>query len=484
MFRQLFRVKPVSQILGEGDQHGVSLKRVLKARDLIALGIGAIIGAGIFATTGTAAAGAADRLGAGPAVILSYVLVAVACGFCALCYAEFASMVPIAGSAYTYSYATMGELVAWIIGWDLILEYAVGNVAVAISWAEYFKSTLDSVGISLPAWFSTAPGSATPEMLAAAPHVWGVPIMFNLPAAVIVLLLTWLLVRGIRESAGVNNLMVLLKLAIIAFFIALGVLHVDGANYQPFLPNGFQGVLVAAGIIFFAYIGFDAVSTVAEETENPGRNLPIGMLGSLVICTAIYVAVAAVLTGMAPYGELGTADPMAHVFERIGMTWASGIIAGGAVVALTAVLLVFQVGQPRIFYSMARDGLLPKVFAKVHPTYQTPYVTTILTGVVVAVTACFMDISVVVDLTNIGTLFAFCLVCLGVIVLRVQRPDIHRPFRCPLVPLVPILGILCCGLLMASLPRLTWERFGLWLAAGMVIYLLYGFRRSRLRDQP
>ncbi len=489
----IFRTKAVGDLIPDGEHHG-NLKRALKARDLIALGVGAIIGAGIFTTTGTAAAGAADRPGAGPAVIISYVLVAIACAFCALCYAEFASMVPVAGSAYTYSYATMGELVAWIIGWDLVLEYAVGNVAVAISWSEYLKTTLATVGVNLPDWISTSPEKlkwaedAKPEVAVkaialsfGAPELFGHAFVFNLPAALIVLALTALLVRGIRESATANNLMVLLKLCIIALFLGVGIFHVEAANYTPFMPNGFGGVMVAAGIIFFAYIGFDAVSTVAEETEDPGRNLPIGMIGSLALCTIVYILVSGVLCGLAPWQSLGVGDPMAGVFNKLGMPVVAGIIGAGAVVSLTAVLLVFQIGQPRIFYSMSRDGLLPGIFAQVHPTFQTPYVTTVVTGCLVAFAAAFMDLSKVVELTNIGTLFAFVLVCIGVVILRYQKPDAHRPFRCPLVPIVPALGVASCFWLMLALPRVTWERFFIWLAVGFVIYFLYGYRHSKLR---
>jgi basic amino acid/polyamine antiporter, APA family len=478
-----FRVKDISAFIGASKNAEHILPRVLKAKDLIFLGVGAIIGAGIFAVTGTAAAGTATRLGAGPAVVLSYVLVAIACGFCALCYAEFASMIPTAGSAYTYAYATMGELVAWIIGWDLILEYAVGNVAVAISWSGYLNALLRGMGIDIPVWLVTARESVTPEVMALAPKLFGFPVIINLPAMLIVAAMTVLLVRGVQESAKANNLMVILKLCIIAFFVAVGIFYVDPQNYQPFAPNGLPGIQVAAALIFFAYIGFDAVSTVAEETEDPGRNLPIGIVGSLVICTVIYIIVAAVLTGMAPYTELGTAEPMATAFERLGMGWAAGIISAGAVVALTAVLLVFQLGQPRIFFSMSRDGLLPPVFAKVHPKYKTPHVTTIATGVVVSVAAGFMDISKVVELTNIGTLFAFILVCIGVIVLRKSRPDAERPFRTPMVPLVPILGILSCLYLMLGLPTVTWIRFFLWLAIGVVIYFAYSMHHSKINDE-
>ncbi|NMA28836.1 MAG: amino acid permease [Burkholderiales bacterium] len=483
MFKQLFRTKSLERIAEESAhsaQHG--LKRSLKARDLVALGIGAVIGAGIFATTGTAAAGGANHLGAGPAVILCYVLVAITCSFCALCYAEFASMIPIAGSAYTYAYATLGEVVAWIIGWDLILEYAVGNVAVAISWSGYFGSLIRGLGLPLPDWILTATQSAPAQVMNNAPHVLGIPIVFNLPAILIVVALTWLLVRGIRESAHVNNGIVLIKLLVVFFVIGLGAFYVDPANWHPFAPNGWAGIKAGAALIFFAYIGFDAVSTAAEETEDPGRDLPIGMIGSLVICTILYVLVAAVLTGLVPYTELGTAEPMATAFEKLGMHWASGLIAFGALISMTAVLLVFQMGQPRIFFSMARDGLLPRFFGQVHPKYRTPHVTTILTGAAVAITAGFMDINAVIELCNIGTLFAFVLVCAGVIVLRRTRPAAPRPFRTPLVPWIPILGILSCGYLMAAMPLVTWVRFGIWLVLGMVIYLLYGMRHSRILE--
>ncbi|MBI3926109.1 MAG: amino acid permease, partial [Armatimonadetes bacterium] len=452
MLDKIFRTKSLDRIMAESRSREGSLRRTLKAKDLVALGIGAIIGAGIFATTGTAAAGGANHPPAGPAVVLCYVLVAFACAFSALCYAEFASMIPIAGSAYTYAYATLGELVAWIIGWDLILEYAVGNVAVAISWSGYFNSLLRGLGMPLPEWLCTATQSASPEVLAAAPHIGQIPIVFNLPALVIVGLLTWLLVRGIQESARVNNVVVMIKVLIVLFVIGLGTFYIDPANWVPFAPSGWAGVQAGAALIFFAYIGFDAVSTAAEETENPGRDLPIGMLGSLVICTVLYIAVSAVLTGLVPYTALGTAEPMATAFEMLGLTWASGIIAFGAVVAMTAVLLVFQMGQPRIFFSMSRDGLLPRVFARVHPRYRTPHVTTILTGFLVAVSASFMEIGAVIELCNIGTLFAFVLVALGIIVLRRAEPDRPRPFRTPLVPWLPLVSIAFCLYLMLNLP--------------------------------
>lgn len=501
---QLFAVKPLNQLTSDADHGGPRLARSLGPVQLISLGIGAIIGAGIFSTVGSAAAGGAHHLGAGPALVISFMLTALACGFAALCYAEFASMVPIAGSAYTYSYATLGELVAWIIGWDLIIEYAIGNVAVAISWSGYFQELLRGFGIAWPVWLgidyrtayralaeyqaaggdvaSLAPNIVrNAQAVLTAPHVGGIPILFNLPAFLSVMGVTWVLVRGVRESAGFNTAMVVLKLVIIAFFLGVGVFYVKPENWTPFAPNGFAGISSAAAIIFFAYIGFDAVSTAAEETKDPQRNMPIGMIGSLIICTIIYMAVAIVLTGLTPWNQLGTAEPLATAFSTLGMNWTAGIISAGAVFATTSVLIVFQMGQPRIFFSMARDGLLPQWAAKVHPKYQTPYITTILTGLFVGLLAGLANIDEIVELTNIGTLFAFVLVALGILVLRYTNPDAPRPFRTPFVPVVPILAILSCGYLMAELPYPTWERFFIWLALGLVVYFAYGYHHSKLR---
>jgi basic amino acid/polyamine antiporter, APA family len=489
---QLFQTKSLDVLVSEAEVPQHQLKRTLGAFDVTMLGIGAIVGAGIFATIGTATAGDATRPGAGPALILSFVLTAIACGFAALCYAEFAAMVPISGSAYTYAYATLGELVAWIIGWDLIIEYAVGNVAVAISWGNYFKTLVAGFGIIIPDWISTDYRTAAkiPGLLESAPHLFGVPIVFNILAFGIVAVLTVVLVIGIRESASLNTGMVMLKLVVLGFFVVVGWNYMHPENWQPFAPNGWAGIQAGAAIVFFAYIGFDAVSTVAEECRNPERDLPIGIIGSLIICTIIYIVVAAVFTGIIPYNVLVTklateqAEPltMALQYANIG-TLSVGIVAFGSVVAHTAVLLVFQLGQPRIFFSMARDGLLPASFARVHPRFRTPHVTTILTGVAVGVCAMFTSIDEMVDLTNIGTLFAFILVCLGILILRKRDPGRRRAFRTPFVPLVPVLGILSCGYLMLGLPWITWLRFALWLLAGLAIYFLYGKKRSGLRRE-
>ncbi len=478
--------------------------------ELTALGVGAVIGAGIFATTGSAIAGEVGvRPGAGPAIVLSYLLTAFTCGLAALCYAEFAAMVPVSGSAYTYAYASLGELVAWIIGWDLIIEYAVGNIAVAISWAGYFRELIGLVGIEIPAWLTTdyrtafqaaaemaagATDAGTLELASAttsAPVIAGLPIIFNLPAVLIVVAITSLLVYGIRETSFSNAILVVLKVGILMFFVAVGVFFIRPENYTAaggFAPNGFAGISAAAAIIFFSYIGFDAVSTAAEEAKDPARDVPFGIIASLVACTLIFILVAAVMVGMADWRELGTAEPLLTALNLASgspalLGFSRVLVAVGAVVAMTTVLLVFQLGQPRIFFSMARDGLLPPWAAKIHPRFRTPHVTTIITGTFVAFFAAFANINEVVDLTNIGTLFAFLLVSAGILVLRAKEPDRPRPFRTPFVPLVPILSIASCLFLMVQLPLVTWIRFGLWLALGLVIYLLYGYRRSRLRDR-
>src|SRR5437868_1984637 len=487
---QLFRRKPISDLLVESDQ---SLKRVMGAGDLIMLAIGAVIGAGIFGAIGTAAAGQVGphgevvRYGAGPALVFSFVLLGAACALAALCYAELASMIPQAGSAYAYSYATLGELVAWIIGWDLILEYAVGNVAVAISWGDYFNTLLHGFGINLPVWittgYRTALLSSDPQLhglLNSAPRLLGMPILVHLPAFGIVMLITWLLLRGARESANANNIMVVIKLLALALFVGVGATHLHPQNYTPFAPNGFRGIHQGAAIVFFAYIGFDAISTAAEETKDPQRNLPIGILGGLAICTLIYVVIGAVLTGMVPYKELAVADPLARALELAGFRTVGWFVALGAAVSMSAVLLVFQYGQPRIFFAMGRDGLLPQWAAHVHPRTKVPHVTTIITGVFVALWALIGDAAETYDLTNIGTLFAFMLVSIGVLVLRYKEPNRPRPFRVPLVWPVCVLSAAGCIFIMRGLPDSAWERFGIWLGIGLVLYVAYGYKHSGL----
>ncbi len=494
---QLFSRKPIAELLAEG-AGPFALKRALGAGDLVMLGIGAVIGAGIFGAIGTAAAGQYDaaghlvRSGAGPALVLSFLLLGVACALAGLCYAELAAMIPQAGSAYAYSYATLGELVAWIIGWDLILEYAVGNVAVAISWGDYFTSLLGSFDVHLPAWLTTgyrtallSPDPAVRGLLASAPRLAGLPLLVNVPACLIVALITWLLLLGVRESATANNIMVTIKLLVLGLFIVAGFTHINPANYHPFAPNGFRGIHQGAAIVFFAYIGFDAISTAAEETRNPQRNLPIGILGGLAICTVIYMIVGTVLTGMVPYTELvGVADPLAKALNSSGFTTVGWIVALGAIISMSAVLLVFQYGQPRIFFAMARDGLLPAWAAKIHPKHRVPHVTTLLTGIFVGVWALIGDAGETYDLTNIGTLFAFALVSIGVLVLRHTDPERPRPFRVPFVWPVSLLGAALCVFVMIGLPGAAWRRFVYWFAFGVLLYAVYGYWHSRVRRSP
>lgn len=509
---KLFKIKSLSSILAETHDPKTRLKRALGAFDLILLGMGAIIGAGIFATIGTAAAGDALRPGAGPALVLSFGITAIACAFAALCYAELAALVPISGSAYTYSYATFGELIAWIIGWDLMIEYGVGAIAVAISWSGYFVGFLKGFGITLPAWatidFRTAlagfekasallcqgipfdqldPGlQRTWQAVHNAPIFLGIPVICNIPAFLIVMLLTILLVRGIKESSRFNEIIVGVKLLVLFIFVVIGIFYLKPQNWVPFAPNGFAGIKAGAAIVFFAYIGFDAVSTAAEETKNPKRDLPIGIIGSLVICTVIYMIVAAVFTGLMPFNLLKEtlahekAEPLTLAMQHVKLNWAAGVIAFGSVAAHIAVLLVLQLGQARIFFSMSRDGLLPKVFSHVHPKFRTPHVTTIVTGIVVACFAAFTNIEEMVDLTNIGTLFAFTLVCFGVIILRVKEPHRHRSFKVPLNPITPLLGVAACIFLMTGLPGITWVRFIIWLILGLIVYFSYGIKNSEL----
>ncbi|MGZ4958300.1 MAG: amino acid permease [Methylomonas sp.] len=441
------------------------LKQTLTAKDLTVLGVGAIIGAGIFVLTGIAAAKYA-----GPAIVVSFILAGIACALAALCYSELASMIPVSGSAYSYAYATLGELMAWIIGWDLILEYALASSTVAIGWAGYLTSFLDSVGIHVPRYLAVA-YLADP-----------VDGFINLPAVAIILLLTGLLIVGIRQSAIFNFVMVVIKLAVIVVFIVAGTGHIQTENWANFAPFGFGGILTGAGVIFFAYIGFDAVSTAAQEAINPEKDVPIGIIASLLACTVLYILVAGVLTGIISYTELNVSAPIALAVDHIGMSWLSPIIKLGAIAGLTSVMLVLLMGQSRIFFSMAKDKLLPPLFAEVHPTFQTPHLSTMLVGIAVALLAGFMPIEKLGELVSIGTLFAFVLVCGGVWVLRGSHPELPRHFKCPGVPYVPAAGILVCLALMAGLPFDTWVRLFVWLLLGFLIYFGYGIKHSELRS--
>ena len=560
MSNSLFRKKSISTILrdaeqGLGDGHGAGLKKVLGVKDLTALGIAAVIGAGIFSSIGKAS------FDGGPAIVFLYAFTAVACGFAALCYAEFASTVPVSGSAYTYSYVAFGEIFAWIIGWDLLMEYAIGNIAVAISWSDYFTRLMDGFHLHIPDWltmdYSTAHkgfnsvtdlvtgGQAMNTIDAVelskhtawstAPQIFGVHMIMDLPAMLIVALITYVVFRGIRESRNATNFMVGLKLAVIFLVIVVGGYYVNPDNWSPFAPNGVGGILKGVSAVFFAYIGFDAISTTAEECKNPQRDLPRGMIYSLIICTILYVLLALVLTGMVSYKQLNVGDPLALVFEARGMKWIAGIIAISAVVATASVLLVFQLGQPRIWMSMSRDGLLPKIFSKIHPRFGTPSFSTILTGLVVAIPALFLNLDVVLALTSIGTLFAFVLVCGGVLVLQTRKDKPESKFKVPFIngqfifpvivivaiiliiikapehfkeiwtwetfpmalfwivtlimtvlafqkklSLLPILGMISCFYLMAQESHTNWYRFLIWLAIGLVIYFLYSRNHSKL----
>jgi APA family basic amino acid/polyamine antiporter len=479
--------KPLSVLMQEAsasDEH--SLKRSLTAMNLTLLGVGAIIGAGIFVLTGTAAA-----QHAGPAIVISFLVAGAGCAFAGLCYAEFASMIPIAGSAYTYGYATLGELLAWIIGWDLILEYLFAASTVAVGWSGYFVQFLGDIGIVLPTSLTSAPfgveGTHTLVRTGA---------IMNLPAVLLVLAMTALLVVGMRESARLNNVIVYVKIAIVLLVIGFGAFYVDTANWSPFIPAqltdatgalipgkyGWSGIFAGAGVIFFAYIGFDAVSTAAQEAKNPQRDLPIGILASLAICTVLYILMALVMTGMVPFMQLDVAEPVYVALESAGpqLAWLKYFATLGAIAGLASVVLVMLMGQPRICYAMSRDGLLPPLFGKVHPKYQTPWLATIITGVVAAVVAGLFPIGLLGQLVSIGTLFAFFVVCAGILVLRYRSPELKRPFRTPLVPFVPLAGMAICGWLMYNLPTDTWWRLGIWLAIGLVIYVFYGRSHSKL----
>jgi len=505
MSHSILRTKPLSLIVADTSGQAHSLRRTLGAWDLVAIGIGCIIGVGIFVLPGVEAA-----THAGPGIILSFAIAALACGCSALCYAELAAMIPVAGSAYTYGYATLGEIVGWIIGWDLILEYMVGASLVAIGWSAYLVNLVNHA--------LAGSGMSIPHAIVAAP--WGQnPGVINIPAAAIVLFLTWLLVRGIKESARVNLVIVIVKVAVIVTFVLLTVWYIHPSNWTPFLPFGFKGVATAAAIVFLAYVGFDAVSTTAEEAVNPQRDLPIGIIGSLVVATVLYMIVAAIMTGIVPYQQLNVGDPVALVLNVLEMPWASMVISLGAICGITSVLLVLLLGQPRILFAMSRDGLLPRALSHVHERYRTPHVTTMITGIIVATAAALTPINVVAELCSIGTLFAFIIVCAGVIVLRFTRADIERPYSVPggwlaaafvcvpfligvsLAPIpawsrilisvigvvlcaalkkhiLPLAGILLCGYLMLSLPLITWLRLFTWLFLGLAVYATYGYTHS------
>ena len=552
MSNSLFRKKSLDKILkdaevGTSDGHASGLKKLLGVRDLTSMGIAAVIGAGIFSTMGQAA------YNGGPGVIFLFMITAVTCGFTALCYAEFASRVPVAGSAYTYSYVTIGEVVAWIIGWALILEYAIGNVVLSISWSSYFVNLLEGFNIHLPAWLITDPKTArllyeaalrdgNPTDLLAwstAPVIAGFKFIVNIPAFIIVILITILAYIGIKESKRSTNAMVVIKLAVLAFIVGIGVFYIDTDNWTPFMPNQFIGVMQGVSAVFFAYIGFDAISTMAEECHNPQRDLPRGMIYSLLICTVIYVIVTLVITGMINYSEFkNVSDPLAFVFEKINLKKIGFIVSISAVVATTSVLIVFQIGQPRIWMSMSRDGLLPKAFSRIHPKFQTPSFATIMTGLLVAIPSLFIDIGIVTDLTSIGTLFAFVLVCAGVLNLpKTSNAQVSKKFRLPYIngqwivaglflvfmygywsrtkvaltnisevphqeilflifviiatgitittfvkklSVIPILGMLFCLYLMIEIPAASWLMFFGWMTLGLTIYFSYGYKRSKL----
>ncbi|WP_462408724.1 amino acid permease [Neobacillus sp. Marseille-QA0830] len=461
---ELFRKKSIQTLIQEAEHKDVTLKKDLGAFDLSMLGIGAIIGTGIFVLTGVAAAEHA-----GPALILSFVLSGLACVFAALCYAEFASAAPVSGSAYTYSYATFGEIIAWILGWDLILEYGLASSAVASGWSGYFQGLIAGFGIHFPKAITSAYDPANGTFI-------------DVPAIIIVFVITLLLTQGVKKSARFNSIMVIIKLAVVVLFMVVGVWYVKPSNWTPFMPFGFSGVTAGAATVFFAYIGFDAVSSAAEEVKNPQRNMPIGIIASLLVCTVLYIAVSAILTGIVPYQKLGVKNPVAFALNYIHQDWVAGFISLGAIVGITTVLLVMLYGQTRLFYAISRDGLLPKVFSKVDEKNQTPMANTWITCILVSIFSGLIPLSKLAELTNIGTLFAFMTVSVGILVLRKSKQAPKSGFRVPFVPYIPILAFLFCGFLAVQLPALTWISFAVWLVIGLVVYFGYGRKHSTLNQ--
>ncbi|GGP23590.1 amino acid permease [Silvimonas iriomotensis] len=460
----IFRTKNIDAMVAVSESGASGLKKALGPTDLVLMGIGAIIGTGIFVLTGTGA------LTAGPALTLSFVIAAIACGLSALAYAEFASTIPVSGSIYAYSYAALGEIVAWIIGWDLMLEYGLATSAVSVGWSGYFQSLLHGFGVDLPTALTAAPGA-----------VPGKETLFNLPAFVIMMLITTLVSIGVSGFAKLNNIMVAIKIGIVLLFIVVGAGYVKPEHWTPFMPFGFHGVFNAAALLFFAFIGFDAVSSAAEEVKNPKRDLPIGIIGSLSVCTILYVAVSAIMTGIVPFQQFAGVDhPVSLALQVAGQNWVAGFIDLGAILGMTTVILVMMYGQTRVIFAMSRDGLLPGVLAKVHPRFATPFITTWVVGIVFGIIGALIPLNVLAELINIGTLSAFALVSIAVIVLRKTRPDLHRAFRCPGVPVVPLLGVAFCLFLMSALQPITWKAFGIWIAIGFVVYFAYSRHHSRL----